>query len=392
MADYLLIVPIFLAIAVGWMLGRRDRNRQPLTAQANLSRDYFNGLDYLLSERTDEAIESFIKVLEINSDTIPAHLALAKLFRRKGDVDQAIKLHQNLLARPDLNRKDFLRIQMALARDYTAVGLLDRAENLLLEINRQNPPRETRANALRLLIKLYEKEGEWGDALDTGNILSADERADIKHELAHYSCEIAEGFISRKKYKKAQQALKQALQYDPASVRASLLQGRVALLNEQWKTAIKYFRMVAEQDQAFVSETVEPLRECYQSLGREAEFREYLEQMALAAPSTTVMLALSELVRQERGVYAAGFFVTEELKKRPSIKGFNRLIDMHIEYGSTSAKESLVILRGLTGQLEQTKPVYRCNSCGFNSRSLQWHCPSCRNWGTTKPIQGIEGE
>ncbi|MCV6611603.1 MAG: hypothetical protein OIF55_12590 [Amphritea sp.] len=162
-ADYLLIIPLFLAVAIGWLLGRRQRvNRYP---QQSLQQEYFTGLDYLLSEKTDEAIESFIRALEINSDTIPAHIALAKLFRKKGDVERAIQIHQNLLARPDLSRDDFLRIQMALAKDYYAVGLFDRAENLLLEIDAQRPAQATRQKVLTLLTKLYEKEQEWERAL-----------------------------------------------------------------------------------------------------------------------------------------------------------------------------------------------------------------------------------
>lgn len=134
LGNYVLIVPLVIAIAIGWFLGRRERQSKASRPQTSLSSEYFTGLDYLLNEKVDEAIESFIRALEINSDTIPAHLSLAKLFRRKGDVDRAIQIHQKLLARPDLTRSDFMRIQMALARDYYAVGLLDRAENLLQEI------------------------------------------------------------------------------------------------------------------------------------------------------------------------------------------------------------------------------------------------------------------
>jgi lipopolysaccharide biosynthesis regulator YciM len=110
------------------------------------------------------------------------------------------------------------------------------------------------------------------------------------------------------------------------------------------------------------------------------------------APSTSVMLALAELKRDREGVFAAGLFITESLKQRPSVKGFNRLIDMHIEHGSASARESLLNLRSLTQQLEMSKPVYRCNHCGYSGRNLVWQCPSCKRWGSIRPIQGLEGE
>lgn len=390
--NYLLLIPLFLAIGIGWLLGRRESSRASSRPHTNLSNEYFTGLDYLLNEKMDEAIESFIRALEINSDTIPAHLALAKLFRRKGDVDRAIQIHQNLLARPDLNRDDFMRIQMALARDYYAVGLLDRAENLLQELIKSSSPKKTQVKALNLLIKLYEKEGEWQEALAAADKLSVDERKKLDGELSHYCCELAESELARKKNKRAAEFLKKAEVFDNRSVRISLLQAQLAMRLDNWKQAIKYLKAVSKQDRLFVSETIPFLRECYEKTGDSKNYIEYLRESLAQSPSTTVIIALAEEIKRERGIYVAGSFITEELKRRPSVKGFNSLIDLHIEYGSESARDSLKVLRGLTGQLELSKPVYRCNSCGFSGRTLSWQCPSCRSWGTTKPIQGLEGE
>lgn len=390
--NILFVIPLFTAVAIGWWLGRRDKRKDVIRPYTDLSAEYFTGLDYLLNEKMDEAIESFIRALEINSDTIPAHLALAKLFRRKGDVDRAIQIHQNLLARPDLSHADFMRIQMALARDYYAVGLLDRAENLLQEIIKSQGLKKTRHNALHLLIKLYEKEGEWQQALDTAAQLSNEERKNIADELAHYCCELVEKLLQHKKYRQAEALVKQAEQYDGGQVRISFLKARMNMEQEQWKAAIKSLKQVRNQDRLFVSETIVPLRECYQQVGSSRDYMDYLRTSLAQAPSTTLMLAVAEEIKDDRGLYAAGSFITEELKRRPSVKGFNRLIDLHIEHGADSSRDSLKILRGLTGQLELSKPVYRCNSCGFSGRNLLWQCPSCKHWGTTKPIQGLEGE
>lgn len=388
-----LLIPLVIAIGIGWLLGRKEYAKsKSLRPQTNLSHEYFTGLDYLLNEKMDEAIESFIRALEINSDTIPAHLALAKLFRRKGDVDRAIQIHQNLLARPDLSRADFMRIQMALARDYYAVGLLDRAENLLQEIIRSKASSETLSKAQSLLIKLYEKEGEWEDALKTAEKLPNDKRKQISVELAHYYCELAEDALRHKQLQKASELLKKAEQIDMENVRTNLLKAEISMFSEQWKNAIKYLKAVAKQDKLFVSETVPYLKQCYANLGDQRAYTDYLKSSLVSAPSTTIIVALAEQIRDERGIYAAGSFITEELKRRPSVKGFNSLIDLHIEYGSENARDSLRVLRGLTGQLELSKPVYRCNSCGYSGRNLSWQCPSCKSWGTTKPIQGLEGE
>jgi len=392
-ADYLLIVPLFLAVGAGWWLGRSQSRsaQQEQERKVSLSREYFIGLDYLINEKTDEAIESFIRALEINSDTIPAHLTLAKLFRRKGDVERAIGIHQKLLARPDLSQHDFLRIQMALARDYDAIGLLDRAENLLLDIIRQAHGHDVRRNAQTLLIKLYEKEREWQQALDAASQLQTQDLREIRHELAHYCCELAQRTSSHNS-SDAERFLRQALLYDPDCARASLIRAQLHMETGRWRQAIKSLKQVLDQDIQLVSETIPLLQHCYTELDALAEFEGYLRACLSKAPSASVIIALAERIRNQKDIFAAGVFLTEELKKRPSIKGFNRLIDMHIEYGSSSARQSLTVLRGLTGQLEQSKPVYQCNHCGFAGRTLHWQCPSCKQWSSTRPIQGLEGE
>ncbi len=391
MNDYLLIVPLFLAVVIGWLLGRRQRDKR-LPQPGSLQQEYFRGLDFLLSEKTDEAIESFIRALEINSDTIPAHLALAKLFRKKGDVERAIQIHQNLLARSDLSRDDFMRIQMALARDYFAVGLFDRAENLLLEIQAQRPGAETHRKVVALLIKLYEKEKEWGQAIEVAEQQSAAELEGLEVELSHYCCELAEGYIAQHRYRHAAAKLNTALSFDKGCVRASLLLADLAIQQEDWKSAIRELKRVATQDPQFLSETIKRLQRCYTELNQLADFERLMRKWLAQYPSTSVMLALAGRILEHQGPYPAGAFITDQLKHRPSVKGFNRLIDLYIAHASKGANESLMVLRGLTGQLELSKPVYNCQRCGFSGKSLHWQCPSCQSWGTTKPIQGLEGE
>ena len=392
MSDLLLISLLFIAVGLGWLLGRFRGASPSVTTSNSLQHEYFAGLDYLLSEKTDEAIDSFIRALEVNSDTLPAHIALAKLFRRKGDVEQAIQIHQNLLARPDLSRNDFLRIQIALAKDYFAIGLLDRAEKLLLEINQQNPPAETRQKVLTLLTKLYEKEQEWQQALDVARQLTVSETRQLQVELSHYCCELAAEDIKKHRYRQAKSRLSQALEYNDKAVRASLLRAQMEMQQSNWRNAIKDLKAVSQQDPVFVSETISLMATCYERLDRFDEFEAYLRQCLLNTPSTSVMLALADIILVKQGAYPAGIFITDELKKRPAVKGFNRLIDLYISHATKGSNESLLVLRGLTGQLEQSKPVYLCHRCGFSGKSLLWQCPSCQSWGTTKPIQGLEGE
>jgi len=390
-SPYLFFVFLLIAVAIGWYLGNRRLKRKDRRNQA-LPPAYLSGLDHLIDNRTEEAIESFIHALEVNSDNLPAHIALAKLLRRKGDIDRAVQIHERMLKRKDLSVYDRQRVKLALARDFFALGLLDRAEDAAAPLAKQTDYPELRYRAIVLLIRLYEQEGEWNQALQSADILPNKNRKELVNELSHYHCELAQNHISNGELEAALKELELALATDAKCVRANLISARVFMLKSQWRSAIRALQSIADQDPLFIPETLNPLRRCFDSLGDDLGLTQYLNDLMKQHPSTSVMLALAELKRDREGVFAAGLFITEALKSRPSVKGFNRLIDMHIEHGSSSARESLLNLRSLTQQLEMSKPVYRCGHCGYAARSLVWQCPSCKRWGSIRPIQGLEGE
>ena len=387
----LLFVFFLMAVALGWVLGQRyKRSVKPLEQSLPLA--YLSGLDHLIDNRTEEAIASFITALEVNSDNLPAHLALAKLLRRKGDINKAVSIHETLLKREDLNEYDRSRVNLALARDFFALGLLDRAEEAALPLSKQTVHATVRHRALALLIKLYEQEGDWSRALKSAALLPSERKASLYLELAHYHCELAEDALSKSDYKAALTELEKALNIDVKCARANLMIARVCMQQGHWRSAIHALQSVAKHSPFFIPETLSPLRRCYEALGEESHYSLYLQETIKQHPSTSVMLAIAEFKRDREGVLSAGLFITEALKMRPSVKGFNRLIDMHIEHGSASARESLLNLRALTQQLELSKPVYQCHHCGFSGRNLVWQCPSCKRWGSIRPIQGLEGE
>ncbi|MEH6627103.1 MAG: lipopolysaccharide assembly protein LapB [Motiliproteus sp.] len=391
MGDYLLIIPLFLALAIGWYLGRRDWRKKNLeNYRERLKEEYFSGLNHLIDNKTDEAIDSFIKALHYSSETVPIRLALGTLFRRRGEIQRSIQLHQEVMAHPSLSSGEYIQAQLALSKDYLAAGLLDRAENLLLEVLERGD-KENRNIAIHLLIELYQQEKEWGKALDISAKLNS--KADeLAPQLSHYYCEQAVIAMGLKEWKEARLKLKQAIQHNANCVRASLLNADVDMAEERWKPAIKHLRQVQDQDPAFISEAVPRLAECYRQLKANGELTRFLEDSMAVAPSTTSMLLIAEEIAREKGDFPAGAYITQQLKRRPSVKGFNRLIDLHLKHASKGAKESLSVLRGLTGQLEQSKPTYRCHNCGFSGQTLHWQCPRCKGWGVVKPIQGLEGE
>ncbi len=382
----LLLLPI--AAASGWWVGVRGK-RPRLHNASELSSDYFKGLNYLLNEQPDKAIEVFIKMVEVDSETVETHLALGNLFRRRGEVDRAIRIHQNLMARPTLNRQQRTQALLELGQDYMRAGLLDRAETLLQELIEMNDYTEP---ALRHLIDIYQQEKEWDKAVVVLQKLESITGVDKHAVIAHYYCELAESARQGKDSEQAKQMIKRALDYDRNCVRASLLLAETEKEMGDYDSAINTYKRVQHQDPDYIPEIIEPLLECYNKLGSSKELVIYLKKILQENNSITLVLALAELIRQQDSDKEAALFITEQLRKRPSVRGLDRLIELNLAHSEGSAHEDLLILKNFVRQLLEGKPVYKCHNCGFTGKAIHWQCPSCKKWNTVKPIQGVEGD
>ena len=391
MSDSSLVILIVVAIGIGWFLGRFQRRSKRSMTSDKLGKEYFRGLNYLLNEQPDQAIDIFIKALEVNSETVETHLALGSLFRRRGEVDRAIKIHQNLLARESLDRTQQGNVRLALARDYLTAGLLDRAERLLQEIIKEGG--RNCKQALQHLLRVYEQEREWGNAIITAEkILKTGDQKVLK-PLAHYCCELAEGALAAGDMRDSRSYLKRGLQYDRDCVRASLLQGQLEFQSGRYKDAIKSLKRIKQQDSAYITESVEPLGECYHQIGQDQDFLEYLQFCLDDHPAISIALIMAEKVSDLEGGEKGAAVMASFLKERPSVKGLRRLIDMQLTRSTDEeTTENLAILQELTEQLDEHKPVYQCTSCGFDGHSLHWLCPSCKKWGSIKPQQDLDAE
>lgn len=382
-----LLLPV--AALSGWWVARRSDRRQRSDRHTELSSDYFQGLNYLLNEQPDKAIEVFIRMLEVNSDTVETHLALGNLFRRRGEVDRAIHIHQNLIARPTLDARQRSQALMELGQDYMRAGLLDRAESLFGEL--VDIDAHTRM-ALQELLVIYQQEKDWERAIQTARRLGSANSRDMNPVIAQFYCELAEEAIAGGNESAGQQMLKRALSQDKQCVRASILQGDLAREAGDCKGAIRAYRRVETQDIDFLPEVIRPLCECYEALGRTDELMAWLESVLHQYNGVSPVLALADLVIRTRGEEEGIAFITEQLRRRPSLRGLSRLIAMNLSRAHDSARENLLILKGLTDRLLVDKPVYRCHACGFTGKTLHWQCPGCKKWTTVKPIYGVEGE
>lgn len=381
-----LLLPV--AAASGWMAGRRATGAPSRNTGRRLSADYFRGLNHLLNEQPDKAIEVFIRMLEAEGETVEIHLALGSLFRRRGEVDRAIRIHQNLIARPTLNPTQRAEALQELGLDYARAGLYDRAEEIFLELA------EVRAHAeraLRELLDIYQQEREWDKAIDAARRLAARTGVTRDVQIAHYHCERAEEFQAGEDVAHALTQAGRALATDPGCVRASLLQGDLENSRGNTKAALRAYRRAAEQDPEYLPEVLERLQAGYAALGREDELRDFLRQQIERTRAITPVLALAEIMRQQQGERVAGEFIIQQLEERPSLRGLDRVIDLSLEVTSGSTRQILEVLHRLVAQMVAQKPLYRCDHCGFEGKTLHWQCPSCKQWSSVKPIQGIEG-
>jgi lipopolysaccharide biosynthesis regulator YciM len=379
-----LLLPV--AAASGWLAARRHELQ---SKNSFWSHDYLKGLNYLLNEEPDKAIDVFIKLIEVDSDTVETHLALGVLFRRRGEVNRAIRIHQNLIARPIIHPYQHSNAMFELAEDYRCAGLLDRAEQLFQELVASSTHQVL---ALRQLLEIYQQEQEWEKAINIAQQLTKASHEARNTEIAQYYCEQAEYHQRQGKNDAALQMIQCALKTDPNCVRASLLEGQLALDRHDQKKAILAFQRIEQQNPDYLTEVIEPLQICYQALGRQNEFTRYLHHVLEHYNNVTSILVLTEIVKQQEGEQQAADFIVKQMHKRPSLLGLDYLLDLALFNVDSITQDHLLLLKDLTTQLLKNKPAYKCCHCGFTARKLHWQCPSCKQWSTLKPIQGIDGE
>jgi lipopolysaccharide biosynthesis regulator YciM len=381
------ILIFLIGIAVAWLLGYRARPKVEPMRKINLPRDYLIGLNFLLNEETDKAVDIFIKMLEVDSDTVETHLAVGKLFRRRGEVDRAIRIHQNLIARPQLERIYREQSLFELGQDYLSAGMLDRAERIFLELVNA---KSHSARALRTLIDIYQQEKDWEKAVQISTRYEAVTRQNMQPTIAHYYCELGELAYNKKQYETALDYLNKAFSADRACARASLLQAKVLMDCGDHKAALRSLKKIKDQNPDYLSEAIELLASCYEKLNEGDKLVAYLKQLLDEYPRVPVVLILAERIRKWKGDKVAVGFVADYVRRYPSLQGLSLFVNLYISNTEGRAKEDLHILQNLMKKLLADKPDYQCNSCGFSGKTLHWQCPGCKQWSTILPIYRFE--
>jgi lipopolysaccharide biosynthesis regulator YciM len=377
---FFLMLP--LAAVSGWVIGRRGGERHSDSQVSKLSTTYFRGLNYLLNEQPDKAIELFLHIAELDKETFETQVALGHLFRRRGEVDRAIRLHQALVQRPDLNDAQKVQALLALGEDYMRSGLLDRAETVfsdLAKIDQRAP------QALKHLIGIYQSERDWPKAIENATRFEAATGEPMGKLIGQFECELAERQRASGDTDAARASIGRAYAADSTSVRAGMLEGRIEVDAGNDGAAIRAFERSARHDADYLPEILPQLLPCYERVGDSPGARAFLGEMSEHYRGIAPVLALTRLVEREEGIAAARGYLAQQLKDRPSVRGEAALIDLTLADEGDSTV-TLQDLKQITDQLLVRNPSYRCSRCGFGARSHHWQCPSCKEWGTIKPL------
>ena len=385
---YLLFLLLPMAAWSGWYLARRGR-RADGDRVNELSSSYFRGLNYLLNEQPDKAIEVFLKLAELNRDTVETHLALGNLFRRRGEVERAIRVHQHLVARPNLNDPMKTVALLELGEDYMRAGLLDRAETLfndLVAMGAHAP------SALRHLIDIYQHERDWHKAIEHARQLEQVTGESEAETIAHYYCELAEQSRQHGAYSEMRDYMAHAFESHPDSVRAHLLHGHLLVAEDRLDEAAQAYEKACQCDVEFVPEILPYLLDAYTRLNQDRRAEEFLRQLLTRYQGISPVLALHRLIQRRDGDDAAVAFLTAQLRQRPSVRGLTTLIEATASRAGETERNSFLILRDLTRKLMDGQAMYRCSRCGFGAKAHHWQCPSCKSWGSVRPIRGVANE
>lgn len=384
-STFLLAGLFLLLAATGWALGRfgeRDEENPP----PPLNVDYLKGLNFLLNEQTDQALEHFLEMVRVDDKTIETHFALGSLFRRRGEVDRAIRIHQNIIARPDLAAEQRDQALFSLAKDYLHAGLLDRAEKLFVRLSQGS---RYQVQALESLCRIYEQEKEWQKAIDAGQQLETVGGRSLALQIAHYYCELAEEGAANNDYAAARRYVKKAQAGRPRTMRGALTRAHIARETNDHKTAIRLYHRIIDEHTYLISEALPEIVATYEKDGSMSGLDKALRSMLDKNPDMRSLVAYTAIVNNLTDIPIIDECVENYLLDEPTLSEF---VDLHIFSQGNGAKQSEALskVRSALSKLATATPRYQCQECGFSSQRLLWQCPSCRNWETQRPASRVQ--
>ena len=384
-STFLLAGLFLLLAAAGWAMGRfGERDEEDAPPPLNI--DYLKGLNFLLNEQTDQALEHFLKMVRVDDKTIETHFALGSLFRRRGETDRAIRIHQNIIARPDLAAQQRDQALYSLAKDYLAAGLLDRAEKLFSRLAQGS---RYQVQALEALCGIYEQERDWEKAIDAGKRLEVLGGKSLALQIAHYYCELAEAAANAGDFASARQYVKNAQTGRPRTMRGALTRAHIARDMEDNKTALRLYHRIIDENTYLIAEALPEIVSIYTRENKVRELERALKSLLDKNPDPSSLVAYTAIVNDIGGIPVIDECVEHYMLNEPTLAEFVDLQQLTEEDGGV-ADSALAKVRGALSKLATATPRYQCQECGFSSQRLLWQCPSCRNWETQRPASRVQ--
>jgi lipopolysaccharide biosynthesis regulator YciM len=384
-STFLLAGLFLLLAAAGWALGRFGERDEEETAPP-LNIDYLKGLNFLLNEQTDQALEHFLAMVRVDDKTIETHFALGSLFRRRGEVDRAIRIHQNIIARPDLASEQRDQALYSLAKDYLHAGLLDRAEKLFARLGQGS---RYQVQALEALCGIYEQEKEWEKAIDAGQRLESLGGRSLALQIAHYYCELAEAAAAQNDYAAARQYIKKSQAGRPRTMRGALVRAHIARESDDTKTALRLYHRIIDEHTYLIAEALPEIVATYEQEGSLNGLNKALQAMINADPGMSSLVAYTAIVNDIGGIPIIDKCVEQYMLEEPTLAEFVDVRQLADSSGEAH-DAALAKVRSALSKLASATPRYQCQECGFSSQRLLWQCPSCRNWETQRPASRVQ--
>jgi len=384
-STFLLAGLFLLLAAAGWALGRFGERDEEDNPPPPLNVDYLKGLNFLLNEQTDQALEHFLKMVRVDNKTIETHFALGNLFRRRGEVDRAIRIHQNIIARPDIAAEQRDQALFSLAKDYLKAGLLDRAENLFIRLAEGS---RHQVEALEQLCRIYEQEHEWQKAIDASQQLETLSGNSLELEITHYYCELAEQAASENDYAAARQFVKKSQSGRPRTLRGALTRAEIARDSDDTRTALRLFHRILDSHTYLITEALPELVQIHEREGSTRDLERGLKSMLKRNPEMKTDVAYTAIVNNIGGIGIIDECVEGYMLNEPTLGEF---IDLqHMQNSGDDRAAALNKIRLALSKLAESTPRYQCKECGFSSRKLLWQCPSCKDWETQRPFGRVQ--
>ena len=375
---WLLALPLFFGL--GWLAARVDI-RHVMTESRSVPASYFKGLNFLLNEQPDKAIEAFIEVVKVDSDTVDLHFALGGLFRKRGEVERAIRMHENLVARDDLTPERQFKALSELGQDYLKAGLLDRAEEIFdrLQVG------DLAGQARQFLLEIYVQEKDWNKAVTAARELSKISSQPYHVEIGHYLCELANQAYLHDQIDTARSYLNEALAANRDCVRANVLLGDIAASLNDHNAAITAWRRVESQSIDHLSLVTDRIMSSYRELDRESDGLVYLRGALARLPSFELFNTVFAGTLKLYGAQAAYQLAQDELQHNPSLRGLDRFLEAELMIVPMERQAEVQLVQRVVQRYSKNQSVYQCEHCGFKARNFFWHCPACSRWDSFPP-------